>query len=175
MNPISKQKQNMTQMLHLTAPWSSCLIWNLKTQKMKLCSHTFGGKHRNMKLKLFHTKLGSNNISIVELYQKPMTYKKKHLTNMTTKWLDFHVLGCWIHIKLEDGVCSLGCSSDPIHVLQQLFVNLHHHQNLVVQLDSLCIFFILLPMELPSVINNNNMVNHKVCILRSPFSTKQKV
>jgi hypothetical protein len=57
---------------------------------------------------------------------------------MTTKWLDFHVLGCWIHIKLEDRVCSLSCPSDPIHVLQQIFVNLHIHQNLVVQLDSLC-------------------------------------
>jgi hypothetical protein len=43
---------------------------------MKPHSHTFGGKYTNMKLKLLHTKLGSNNISIVELYQKPMTYKK---------------------------------------------------------------------------------------------------
>jgi hypothetical protein len=43
---------------------------------MKLCSHTFGGKYWNMKLKLFYIKLGSSNISIVELYQKPMTYKK---------------------------------------------------------------------------------------------------
>jgi hypothetical protein len=94
---------------------------------------------------------------------------------MTTKWLDFHVLGCWIHIKLEDGVCSLSCPSDPIHVLQQIFVNPHRHQNLVVQLDLLCVFFILLLMELPLVINNNNMVNHKVCILKSHFVMKQKV
>lgn len=76
MNPSSKHKQNTTQILHLRAPCSSCLIWNLKTQKMKLRSHTFGGKCQNMELKLFHIKLGSNNISIVELYKKPMTLKK---------------------------------------------------------------------------------------------------
>jgi hypothetical protein len=32
-------------------------------------------------------------------------------------------------------------SCDTIHVLQQIFVNLHYHQNLVVQLDSLLYFF----------------------------------
>jgi hypothetical protein len=32
-------------------------------------------------------------------------------------------------------------ASDTIHVLQQIFVNLHCHQNLVVQLDSLLYFF----------------------------------
>jgi hypothetical protein len=32
-------------------------------------------------------------------------------------------------------------ASDTIHVLQQIFVNLHCHQNLVVQLDSLLCFF----------------------------------
>lgn len=79
-------------------------------------------------------------------------------------------------LNWEDGVCSLGCPSDPIHLLQQIFVNLHRCQNLVVQLDSMCIFFILLPMELPLVINNNNMVNHKVfCILKLQFLMKQKV